>query len=491
MRRFALSVPAIVFACALLSSAAPACARPASRFVVSYRSPRALRRALDDGAAIVRSIPVLHVAEVRGGRSGFERRAKRLGVTVSRLVQHASAVEPALLDTTIAGRPFEWQYDAVHLDAVPVSVLRAASSVTIAVIDTGADVSAPDLAAKAPWTYDARSGTAEVRDVNGHGTFVASLAAGSVTNAAGIAGFGGDARLLVVKASRDDGTMTDFDEAGGIVYAVDRGARIINLSVGGRSTSIVERRALAYAARHGVLVVAAAGNEHDSGNPVEYPAALLQPVGSDGRGGTGLAVGASTADGTRAFFSNTGSQLSLLAPGADVFGALSSLSPLDDFPRTPLPSGGGGLYGFASGTSFAAPEIAGAAALVMAANPLLRSAEVAQLLKTTASNRGNWNPDSGYGIVDVAAAVAAAQRHTAVAVGGMRVRRRLVVRWRAVAATRYRVTLRIDAGTPRTVYADTTRTATSVRVRRGHRYVFTISTLGAGAATASYSVRVP
>src|SRR4029453_13895483 len=144
------------------------------------------------------------------------------------------------------------------------------------------------------------------------------------------------------------------------------------------------------------------------------PAALLQPVGSNGNGGTGLSVGASTADGSRAFFSNTGSHLSLVAPGERVFGAVSSTAspaayttvtlpgsatglygvgsgtsfsapegagaggpllaappPPAPYPPGALPGWAPGLYGFGSGTSFSAPEVAGAAALVMAANPLL------------------------------------------------------------------------------------------------------------------------
>src|SRR5205085_15974 len=120
------------------------------------------------------------------------------------------------------------------------------------------------------------------------------LAAGSVTNGEGIAGFGGDAQLLCVQVAHDDGSISDVDEAEGIVYAVDHGARIINLSLGGLEPSQLETRAVRYAQRRGVLVVAAAGNEFRDGNPVEYPAALLQPRSSDGRGGRGLSVAAST-----------------------------------------------------------------------------------------------------------------------------------------------------------------------------------------------------
>ena len=151
---------------------------------------------------------------------------------------------------------------------------------TIAVVETGADVSAPDLAAKRPVAFNPRTRTSDVRDTVGHGTLVAALAAGSVTNGDGIAGFGGDAKLMILKAGAGDGSFTDVDEASAIAYAVDHGARIVNLSLGGTSTSSVEVSAIDYAAAHGVLVVAAAGNEHLVGNAVFYPAALVQPVGS-------------------------------------------------------------------------------------------------------------------------------------------------------------------------------------------------------------------
>ena len=219
-------------------------------------------------------------------------------------------------------------------------MLRAAASVKIAVIDSGADVNAPDLADKSPRTWSVLSRSARVRDRLGHGTFVASLATGSVSNGTGVSGFGGDAQLLVVQAIDADGYITDVDEAAAIVYAVKHGAKIVNLSIGGSETSQVEQRAIRWAARRGVLIVAAAGNEHDDGNLPEYPAALLQPLGSHGRGGIGLAVGATSMDGTRAYFSNTGSYLSLAAPGYNVFAAESADAP---WPRAQLPWSSPGL----------------------------------------------------------------------------------------------------------------------------------------------------
>jgi len=318
-------------------------------------------------------------------------------------------VEPALAATLRPGLPYEWQYVATRENEVPADVLRAASAIKIGIVDTGADVTHPDLAAKSPETWDVVHRRTSVPDKNGHGTFVAALAAGSVTNDEGIAGFGGDAQLLMVRAIGPSDEFSDVDEAAAIVYAVDHGVKIVNLSIGGVGTSAIEQRAIEYAASHDVLLVAAAGNEHGEGNPIEYPAAALQPPGSNGQGGVGLSVAASTMAGTRASFSNTGSQISLAAPGENVFSAISAGSSRKWWPRSPLPGSHAGRYGWSSGTSFSTPQVAGAAALVWAANPGLTAEQVAAILKSTASGNGRWSSRLGFGVIDVAAAVAAAR----------------------------------------------------------------------------------
>jgi len=377
-----------VFFCLSAPSATTAQVFPPRHVVVSYRSSAQLASL---GAPVVRRIPALHSAVVEApgpvtGQAPVLRRA----LTVD---------APALAPTYQPGVAWEWQWDAANMNAVPDWVQAAAGRVKIAVIDSGADLKAPDIGGKAPQTWSVLSRSHGVRDTLGHGTFVSSLAAGSIDNGVGIAGFGGDAKLLVVQAIGKDGYITDVDEAAAIVYAVRHGAKIINLSIGGSQTSSIERRAIRFAARHGVLLVAAAGNEHEQGNPVEYPAALLQ------RGGIGLAVGATRMDGSRAPFSNTGGYLSLVAPGENVFAAESSDC---DWPRAQPSWSSPGYYGWASGTSFAAPEVAGAAALVWGANPSLTARQVAQVLKESASGDG-WSPELGWGRLDAAAAVRLAQ----------------------------------------------------------------------------------
>jgi subtilisin family serine protease len=373
----------------LAAPSATATASAPARQVVAYRSLAELQRS---GVKVVRTLPALHTAVVEASRQLGARPVLRRALTVD---------EPALAETYLPGVAWEWQWEAARMDAVPDWVLRAAASVKIAVIDSGADLRAPDLADKAPRAWSVRSRSRRVRDVLGHGTFVASLAAGSVSNGIGISGFGGDAQLLVVQALDPEGYITDVDEAAAIVYAVRHGAKIVNLSIGGPETSPIERRAIRWAARRGALVVAAAGNEHDEGNEPEYPAALLQPLGSHGIGGIGLAVGATAMDGTRAYFSNTGSYLSLAAPGYNVFAAESADAP---WPRAQLSWTSPGYYGWASGTSFAAPEVAGAAALVWGANPRLTARQVAGVLKQSATG-STWSSGLGWGSLDAAAAV--------------------------------------------------------------------------------------
>ena len=398
MGAFSRALAAAALVASLAASSALSQPTRAQTRVLTYRSPDALKTLLArTHLRVTRHLPALHAVEVAGSTVG-SRPVRRWPTN------EPASSEPAVRDQYWVGVPYEWQYTATRANLVPESVLRGAARIKIAVVDTGVDLRQPDIAAKAPEIYSVVHGKhrGDVRDYYGHGTFVASLAAGSVSNGEGIAGFGGDARLLCVQVAHEDGSISDVDEAAGIVYAVRHGAKIVNLSIGGTDPSKLETRAIRYAQRHGALVVAAAGNEFHQGNPVEYPAALLQRPGSDGRGGSGLSVGASTLKGARAGFSNTGSYVSLAAPGDTVFGALSGYS---DWSPAPLPGSRAGLYGFSSGTSFATPEVAGAAALVWAANPALKARQVAAVLKQTASGGGNWTPELGYGVIDVAAAV--------------------------------------------------------------------------------------
>jgi subtilisin family serine protease len=361
---------------------------------VGHRMPAALH-----GLHVLSRVAALRTAEVRLAGAHAERSLRsRPGIRfVQRTVSRSELGAPSFpLSTQTVP---EWQWTAAHADLVPNWVQQAASAITIAVIDTGADVLASSLAAKSPTTWNIVNNVTTVSDSVGHGTFVASLAGGTISDPAGMSGFGGEARLMVVQANRGGMAFSDIDEANAIVYAVDHSANIINLSLGGAQTSFVERYAIDYATQHGVLLVAAAGNSAEQGNPTVYPAALL--------GRSGLVVGASNAGGKRASFSTTGLYVDVLAPGVDVLGALASGIPTGFFTPVATP-GANGTYGYGTGTSYAAPEVAGAAALVWATNPSLDAAGVAATLEATAASHGVWTKNLAFGAIDIAAAVQSA-----------------------------------------------------------------------------------
>jgi hypothetical protein len=473
------------------SDATPA-AWPSKTVIVGYSTAQALRDALRGRPAkIVRVLPRLRAAELRpeGDPAGFA--AALAGTRGIDYVQppavRRSYVEPGLASAGVPGGAYQWQFSVTHADRVPVGALQDASSTKIAVVDSGFDLTAPDLAVKHPLTYNAMDGTGNVRDTLGHGTFVASLAAGSSTNGEGIAGMAGDAPLIGIKAGAE-GFLSDFDIAAAITFAADGGARVINLSLGGRRPSATELRAIRYAAVKDVLLVAAAGNDFEHGNPVEYPAAFLQPVGSNGQGGIGLVVGASTISGTRASFSNTGSYVSLAAPGENVFGAISRDSSPKDFPRVRLPGSSSGLYGYNSGTSFSAPQVAGAAALVWGANGLLSARQVADILKTTASGHGAWNPELGYGIIDVAAAVALAKATPAVSLRLTKSTASASLSWAGTApAQSYRLLERFGTNADRVVLDATAARSYEYTVKDSRTHVFTVESLDAAGSVVARS----
>ena len=463
--------------------------------LIGYASEQALENALRGREArIVERVPALRTVSVRpsGDPASFAASvSKAAGVEfVHAPVTRRSLVEPALAPAEVPGGSYQWQFAVTGADRVPERIARSASLVRIAVVDSGADLAAPDLEAKRPATHNAIDNSRDVTDHVGHGTFVASLAAGSSTNGEGVAGVAGEARLTTIKAS-SEGLFTDFETAAAIAYAVDSGARIINLSLGGTRSSPVERRAIDYAVAKDVLIVAAAGNSFLEGNPVSYPAALVQPLGSNGVGGRGLSVGASTITGARAAFSNTGSYISLAAPGENVFGAISKDSSAKEWPRVALPGSSKGLYGYSSGTSFSAPQVAGAAALVWAANPQLSSQQVSDILKQTASGGGQWNPELGFGVIDIPAAVDVAKVTPAVSLTTSKYLDEARLRWRSSTrvASSYRLLLRRPDGSEEVV-VESTETSHEFKGRSGTTYTFVVESSDASGAPIARSAPV-
>lgn len=217
-----------------------------------------------------------------------------------------------------------------------------ASKVTVAVIDTGIDYNHPDLQGRVTIGYNFKDGNKDVMDRDGHGTHVAGLIGATGNNGIGVAGVAWDVQLLAIKVM-DRAGGTDFGAAAGIKYAVDAGAKVLNLSFSSDSTkrNPIFDLAVNYAQDRGATVIAAAGNR---GGPVSSP----------GNSPGVLAVSATSKRGIErlAPFSNYGSEVFLAAPGEGIF-------------STHL----GGGYKSLSGTSMAAPVVAGAAAVMYATHP--------------------------------------------------------------------------------------------------------------------------
>jgi thermitase len=206
--------------------------------------------------------------------------------------------------------------------------------VLIAVLDTGIDTKHEDLAGKVVKSVSfTKSATAS--DALGHGTHIAGIIAATANNGIGIAGFAPNARLLNVKIADDNGMVWPSTIAEGIIWAVDNGARIINMSLAVPSSTPALEEAVAYASSKGVVLIAAAGNNIKS-IPV-YPAYYSNVI----------AVAATDSDGRLWAESNNGDWVDVYAPGVEIF----STNP-------------GNSYSYLSGTSMATAYATAAAALM-------------------------------------------------------------------------------------------------------------------------------
>jgi subtilisin family serine protease len=305
------------------------------------------------------------------------------------------------------GVPYEWQFHAIGADQA-LNLAKGDSNLLVGVVDSGISA-VPDLTGKVAETFWDKTVNRSGVDVIGHGTFVSSLIAARNDDGFGLAGFCGACRLAVYKAS----PLTDVQVAEGIRTLADAHVRIINLSIVLNSPSQAVTDALTYATNAGVLVVAATGN--DGASTIDYPASSIQQP--NGVASAGLAVGASDRNGTRASFSNSGSQLSLLAPGTfntgctvGILGAIPAVA--TDFEESgscavTLTHAGGARYAYAGGTSFAAPEVSGVAALVWSVKPSLTAIQVAGILEQTATRPDGtgWTSTAGWGVLNARAAL--------------------------------------------------------------------------------------
>jgi subtilisin family serine protease len=286
---------------------------------------------------------------------------------VADTVRNAPVFLEPLPDNRTAARGTAVGSSALNMiSALESETFRNGAGILVAVLDTGVDVDHPCLRGQTVAGYDFVNDMAYQKDLNGHGTACASLIAG--LGGENIAGAAPKAKILPVKVMDDQGKSDGFSVAQGIVYAVQKGANIINLSLGTTSETNLLDEALNYAMDHNCLVVAASGNEGKEGE--NYPASL------DGV----LCVGAVDGGKWKASFSNYGPKVDLAAPGVLVAAAAPGAATV-----------------LMSGTSSAAPIVSGAAASLWSENPNWSAEAVAEKLMAEADDLGSPGADDWYG----------------------------------------------------------------------------------------------
>ncbi|MBF2052055.1 MAG: S8 family serine peptidase [Candidatus Sericytochromatia bacterium] len=319
----------------------------------------------------------------------------------------------------------QWNLQLIDMEAAWARRSEA-PEVTVAVIDSGVDPEHPDLAPhllpledvwgelggedilvarRAGLRFDYRG-----RDGNGHGTHVAGIIAAVSNNAEGIAGIaGGGVRLLPIKVTNLTGTTNSRLLIEALRRAIAQKADVINMSIGTLNPEFggvprALREAIELAQAEGIVVVAASGNESDRRNrevlgvtlPAAYPGVI--------------AVGAATAEGTVANYSNGGPELDLLAPGGEGnirFGGQPVLSTWTSYPSFEYLQGRVRTlsYAYTTGTSMAAPHVSAVAALLKAQEPDLSPAQIRARLIATATPPEGKNDDKGYGLLNAARAL--------------------------------------------------------------------------------------
>lgn len=309
-----------------------------------------------------------------------EAQADEIMGSLSRLpeVRYAEPNYTVIAQDTLPNDPaFAFQYALVNIRAPQAwDITTGSSAVTIAILDSGVDLSHPELAPKLLSGYDFVNGDAIPQDDHGHGTHVAGIAAAASNNGLGMAGVSWGARILPVKVLNALNSGTYANVSAGIVWATNQGAQVINLSLGGPDSSQTLQEAIEYAASRGVALTAAAGNT--SGAilyPARYPAVI--------------AVANTNAANQRVPSSAFGPEIDLAAPGAGIYS---------------LAIGGG--YTTLGGTSMSTPHVSGALALLLSL-PGVSTGQARAYLEASALDidAPGWDVFTGYGLIQLDAAL--------------------------------------------------------------------------------------
>ncbi|MBA3946930.1 MAG: S8 family serine peptidase [Herpetosiphonaceae bacterium] len=413
--------------CVFLSVACiiPATAQTPAATVIAHLEPGTTRSALQAGLApgvrITGWLPQIRAAVLHlpPGSSANSIRHPKIRSIEQDAIMHPVASGPDPL--------FPQQYGLANVQASAAWTVSTGVGTVVAVVDSGIQLDHPDLASQL-WANPGEipgngiddDGDGYIDDVHGwhfyhgidsfgnpvpqndgdlsdglgHGTHVSGIVGAARNNAEGGAGIAPDTRLMIMRVfgrpdAPYDANGYESDIASAILYTVDHGANVINMSLGGNTDVQALHDAIIFAVVHGVVVVAAAGNNVPA---VVYPARYPEVI----------AVGATDRSDQPAFFSTSGPQLALSAPGVNILSTAKNPPPpnypADDCPGSLMPPSTG-YYGLCSGTSMSTPLVSGAAALLKSVHPAYTPACIRIVLEKSADDIAvpGFDPATGWG----------------------------------------------------------------------------------------------
>ncbi|GEM_PF-1763475 len=286
----------------------------------------------------------------------------------------ADTTSADVVEITPNDRGFNSQYYLREINATKAWNTTVGNSLLVGILDTGVDANHPDLDGK----ISTSANPDYLTDQIGHGTEVAGIIAARTNNNQGIAGIAWNTKLLPLRITDENGVARVSTVVSALDEAYAMGVKIIQISLSTNQFSQTLKTAIEEANKRGILIVSTSGNTGIE--ELRFPAAFDNVIG----------VGAVNQSKIKESYSTTGEHVSLVAPGASIY-------------TTSLDSG----YAAVTGTSFAAPQIAGAAALVWSIAPELTNEEVRQVLFDSAEDLGDKGKDKlyGYGLLNTQKAV--------------------------------------------------------------------------------------
>ncbi len=275
---------------------------------------------------------------------------------------------------------YQWNLPSIETEK-GWNISRGKDDVIVAVLDTGVQSNHPDITGRLTGGRNIVDTSKTPEDDVGHGTHVAGIIGATVNNNEGVAGVSWYNKIMPVKVLDQSGAGSSYAVAQGIIWAVDNGAKVINMSLGNYANAQFLHDAVKYAYERDVVLVAASGNDNTDrpGYPAAYPEVF--------------AVGATNSAKQRASFSNYGDYIDVAAPGESI---------ASTYPHS--------QYAALSGTSMATPHVAALAGLIRSVNPELTNDEVMSIMRSTAIDLGEPGKDPyfGYGEIDAQKALTAA-----------------------------------------------------------------------------------